>query len=68
MSELKSGFKTSEFLTTVITIGLSLIPGMNLPAWTIPIISGLYGISRGLAKGGIIRGSVGQALNNITEK
>lgn len=63
--DIKAGYKTTEFwITTATTIWA--IFGAAVPSpWNavLPVVAGgLYTIARGLAKGGIIKGTIGQDL------
>lgn len=65
---MKSGYKTTEFWGAVVTVVLGLIGAIPLPEWAYPVIYGAYAIARGLAKQGILRGDVGEALKKLPEK
>lgn len=54
------GILTSEFWTMIGAVALSILG--FLPAWTGAVAIGAYEIARGLAKGGIIRGTLGEKL------
>lgn len=65
---MKPGIKTSEFWLAVATQVLGLLNVLPLPPVAYPIITGLYIISRGLAKAGVIRGTAGEVLQKLPEK
>lgn len=48
----KPGYKTTEFAGATILSALSMIKGLPLPAWTAPLVWGLYVIARGMSKMG----------------
>lgn len=54
------GIKTTEFWTMIGSVALTVV-GL-LPPWAAVVAIGAYEISRGLAKGGIIRGTLGEVL------
>lgn len=64
--EVKNGLKTTEFwLTTAISLWSMFGGAVPAPFNIIvpAVATGLYTIARGLAKGGVIKGSVGEYLN-----
>lgn len=65
---MKSGLKTTEFWLTVVSQILGLVGILPLPTWAYPVITGIYTISRGLAKAGIIRGTGGEVLKRLPEQ
>ena len=54
------GIKTSEFWTMAGAVALTVL-GM-LPPWSAPVAIGAFQIARGLAKAGVIRGTLGEKL------
>lgn len=62
----KPGHRTTEFwLTVLVSVWGAVAPGLP-PEWQAAIpaaATGVYSLARGLAKGGLIRGSVGQYLS-----
>lgn len=64
---MKSGYLTTEFWLTFILSSWSMLSSTIPSPWNIviPMISvGIYTIVRGLAKGGLIKGSVGEYLKD----
>lgn len=66
---MKGGYKTTEFwLTTAISLW-SIFSGTVPTPWSVvvPVVAvGLYSMARGLAKGGVFKGTVGNYLNEKT--
>ncbi len=62
MPEIKNGLKTTEFWMATLTSVFGVATGL-LPPWISAVLMGAYTISRGLAKGNIIRGTVGKELS-----
>jgi hypothetical protein len=63
--ETKPGYKTTEFWLTLIASAWSMFGNVVPPPWNVvaPLVgTGLYSVARGLAKGGVLRGSVGSEL------
>lgn len=65
-SKMKPGYKTTEFWITTATILWSTF-GIAVPGpWNIivPVVAGgIYTMARGLAKGGVLKGTVGRDLS-----
>lgn len=57
---MRDGIKTTEFWTMIGSVALTIV-GL-LPGWAAIVAIGAYEISRGLAKGGFIRGTLGVVL------
>ena len=68
MSEgVKSGYKTTEFWTTM-ALNLGGIIGMiPMEPTSYVILNSVYAVSRALAKMGVIRGTLGHVLENVKE-
>ena len=65
---MKPGYLTTEFWLTFIVSSWSMLSNTVPSPWNIviPMISvGFYTITRGLAKAGIIKGSVGDYLKDV---
>lgn len=64
---MKAGYKTTEFWITI-AIMLWGVLGVSLPPLYqagIPLVAGgIYTLARGLAKAGMLRGTVGEELKN----
>jgi len=62
---VKSGWKTTEFWTTM-ALNLGGIIGMiPMEPNSYVILNAVYAISRALAKMGVIRGTLGHVLENV---
>jgi hypothetical protein len=62
---MKQGYKTTEFWLTMIATGWSMFGGAIPQPWggALAIVgTGLYSIARGLAKAGVLKGTVGADL------
>lgn len=62
---MKPGVKTTEFyLTIIVALWGAVSPTLppHISAAVVTVSTGLYAIGRGLAKGGIIRGRLGEML------
>jgi len=60
---MKPGYKTTEFWLTIVSIVAPMVVGGLTTPWNVvvPVVaSGLYSIARGLAKGGVWKGDVGE--------
>ena len=64
---MKTGIKTSEFWMTIGTMGLGFLGQIDMPGWGYLILSGIYSVARGLAKGGVVRGTVGHVLKDLPD-
>lgn len=68
---MKDGFKTTEFWLAMLTNAFAMFGGMLSPdtaAMTIGVVNGTYAIARSLAKGGVIKGTVGPELAGSRER
>jgi hypothetical protein len=68
---MKPGYRTTEFWLTMATNLWAMFGGMLTPEqamMAIGIVNGAYSIARGLAKGGILKGTVGPDLAKGPEK
>lgn len=62
---VKSGYKTTEFWTTM-SLNLGGIIGMiPMEPNSYVILNAVYAISRALSKMGVIRGTLGHVLENV---